>query len=123
MSSYDEPIAALEAAMDAKKAGKIRYIGFTGHKDPEIHLKMLATAKAHNFLFDTVAFDRRALQFLIELAGANQVLFGTDIPFDMADLSAREIERWGDPRVAGMVLGENAVEVYGIEPAAGATPA
>ncbi len=45
---------ALEAALEAKKAGKVRYIGFTGHKDPDIHLKMLETAKAHNFLFDTV---------------------------------------------------------------------
>src|SRR5215468_2317106 len=32
---------ALEAVLQAKKAGKIRYIGFTGHKSPEIHLKML----------------------------------------------------------------------------------
>jgi predicted aldo/keto reductase-like oxidoreductase len=40
--------------LDAKKAGKLRYIGFTGHKSPEIHLKMLATAESHNFHFDTV---------------------------------------------------------------------
>jgi predicted aldo/keto reductase-like oxidoreductase len=45
---------AMEAAQEAKKAGKIRYIGFTGHKDPDIHLKMLETAKANNFLFDSV---------------------------------------------------------------------
>ena len=32
----------LKAALEAKKAGKVRYIGFTGHKDPRIHLKMLA---------------------------------------------------------------------------------
>ena len=44
---------ALEAAMDAKKAGKIRYIGFTGHKDPLIHLRMLDTAAKHGFQFDT----------------------------------------------------------------------
>ena len=44
----------LDAALEAKKAGKIRHIGFTGHKDPEIHLHMLATAKAHDFRFDTV---------------------------------------------------------------------
>jgi uncharacterized protein len=45
---------ALEAALEAQKAGKIRYIGFTGHKSPEIHLKMLATASQHKFTFDAV---------------------------------------------------------------------
>ena len=45
---------ALEAVLEAKKAGKLRYIGFTGHKSPEIHLKMLATASAHQFTFDSV---------------------------------------------------------------------
>ncbi len=44
----------MEAVLAAKKAGKIRYIGFTGHKSPEIHLKMLETAFQHNFTFDTV---------------------------------------------------------------------
>jgi len=48
------PGGALEAALEAKKAGKIRYIGFTGHKSPDIHLKMLQTAAAHGFTFDTV---------------------------------------------------------------------
>jgi len=45
---------AFEAFQDAKKAGKLRYIGFTGHKDPVVHLRMLDTAAAHNFKFDTV---------------------------------------------------------------------
>jgi uncharacterized protein len=45
---------ALEAVQEAKKAGKIRYIGFTGHKSPDIHLLMLSTAAAHGFTFDTV---------------------------------------------------------------------
>jgi len=48
------PGGAMEAVQAAKKAGKIRYIGFTGHKSPDIHLKMLATAAAHSFTFDTV---------------------------------------------------------------------
>jgi aryl-alcohol dehydrogenase-like predicted oxidoreductase len=42
----------LEALMAAKKAGKIRYIGFTGHKDPVVHGRMLDVAEAHGFLFD-----------------------------------------------------------------------
>ena len=36
----------MEALLDAKKAGKIRFIGFTGHKDPLIHLRMLEVAAA-----------------------------------------------------------------------------
>jgi predicted aldo/keto reductase-like oxidoreductase len=44
----------MEAVLEAQKAGKIRYIGFTGHKSPDIHLKMLATAAKHNFTFDSV---------------------------------------------------------------------
>jgi len=44
------PNGAAEALAEAKKQGKVRFIGFTGHKDPEIHLKMLS----HDFPFDTV---------------------------------------------------------------------
>ena len=44
----------MEAMLAAQKAGKVRYIGFTGHKSPDIHLKMLDTAFAHKFTFDTV---------------------------------------------------------------------
>ena len=42
----------LEALVAAKKAGKLRYIGFTGHKDPVVHLRMLDVADAHGFQFD-----------------------------------------------------------------------
>jgi len=42
------------ALLEAQKAGKIRYIGFTGHKDPQIHLHTLDVAKAHGFKFDAV---------------------------------------------------------------------
>ncbi len=45
---------ALEAAVKARDAGKIRYIGFTGHKDPAVHLRMFETAEKHGFHFDTV---------------------------------------------------------------------
>jgi aryl-alcohol dehydrogenase-like predicted oxidoreductase len=48
------PDGAMEALAAAKKAGKIRFIGFTGHKSPAIHLKMLEIAAAHQFTFDTV---------------------------------------------------------------------
>jgi aryl-alcohol dehydrogenase-like predicted oxidoreductase len=72
------PDGALEAALDAQRAGKLRYLGFTGHKDPDIHLRMLRTAAAHGFAFDTVqlplnvmdahyrSFERLVLPLLVE---------------------------------------------------------
>ncbi|HEV2697639.1 MAG TPA: aldo/keto reductase [Terriglobales bacterium] len=45
---------AQEAVLEAQKAGKVRYVGFTGHKDPHIHLYMLEVAAKHGFQFDTV---------------------------------------------------------------------
>ena len=47
---------AFKALAEAKKAGKIRYIGFTGHKSPAIHRHMLDTATKHGFKFDAVQF-------------------------------------------------------------------
>lgn len=45
---------AMEALVEAKQQGKLRFIGFTGHKDPLIHLRMLQVAQEHDFHFDTV---------------------------------------------------------------------
>lgn len=45
---------AIEAVQAARKAGKVRFIGFTGHKDPHVHLYMLEVAEKHGFRFDTV---------------------------------------------------------------------
>ncbi len=76
---------AIEAVVAARDAGKARYIGFTGHKSPDIHLKMLATAAVHEFCFDTVqlplnvmdahyeSFERKVLP---ELVGADIGVLG-----------------------------------------------
>jgi predicted aldo/keto reductase-like oxidoreductase len=50
---FDEE-GANAALLDARKAGKLRYIGFTGHKDPRIHLHMLEVARENGFRFDAV---------------------------------------------------------------------
>jgi predicted aldo/keto reductase-like oxidoreductase len=50
---FDEE-GANAALVEARRAGKLRYIGFTGHKDPRIHLYMLEVAKEHDFRFDAV---------------------------------------------------------------------
>jgi predicted aldo/keto reductase-like oxidoreductase len=72
------PGGGMEAALEAKKAGKIRYIGFTGHKDPDIHLKMLRVAAVHQFHFDAVqmplnvmdahyhSFEKKVLPVLVK---------------------------------------------------------
>jgi aryl-alcohol dehydrogenase-like predicted oxidoreductase len=72
------PQGSLEAVLAAKQAGKIRYVGFTGHKDPVVHLRMLDVATAHNFLFDSCqmplnvmdahfrSFTRQVLPRLVE---------------------------------------------------------
>ena len=57
---YDDPDrvfaegGAMEAFEEARKAGKLRFIGFTGHKDPRIHLQMLEVAAQRGFHFDSV---------------------------------------------------------------------
>ena len=52
---------AQEAVEAARKAGKVRFIGFTGHKDPLVHLRMLEVAKAHSFKFDAVQMPLNVL--------------------------------------------------------------
>lgn len=49
---FDEE-GAHAALIEAREAGKLRYIGFTGHKDPHVHLHMLEVAAEHGFKFDT----------------------------------------------------------------------
>jgi aryl-alcohol dehydrogenase-like predicted oxidoreductase len=73
-----DPEGANAALLEARQAGKIRYIGFTGHKDPRIHLYMLAVADQNGFNFDTVqmplnvmdahyrSFERLVLPVLVE---------------------------------------------------------
>ena len=68
----------METVLEAKKQGKVRYIGFTGHKSPDVHLKMLNTAFAHDFTFDAVqmplnvmdahfnSFEKKVLPVLVE---------------------------------------------------------
>jgi uncharacterized protein len=55
------PGGTMEAILAAKKAGKVRYIGFTGHKSPAMHLNMLNVAAQHKFVFDAVQMPLNAM--------------------------------------------------------------
>jgi aminocarboxymuconate-semialdehyde decarboxylase len=68
-----------------------------------------------NFLFDTVIYERQPLEYLIAMAGADHVLYGTDLPFDMGDESAITIRDWADAETAERILGGNAVELLGLD--------
>lgn len=57
------PGGAREALTEARSAGKTRFIGFTGHKDPHIHLYMLQLAQQHNFRFDTVQMPLNVMDY------------------------------------------------------------
>lgn len=57
------PGGAYEAFLEARKAGKFRYIGFTGHKDPAVHLRMLNMARARGFHFDAVLFPSNVMDW------------------------------------------------------------
>jgi len=72
------PTGGMEAVLEAKRKGKIRYIGFTGHKSPDIHLKMLNAAFARDFTLNTVqmplnlmdahydSFEKKVLPVLVK---------------------------------------------------------
>jgi aryl-alcohol dehydrogenase-like predicted oxidoreductase len=55
------PGGAFEAAVAARKAGKARFLGFTGHKSPGVHLRMLRACLAHGFVPDAVQMPLNVL--------------------------------------------------------------
>ena len=88
---FDEG-GAMEAFLEAQKAGKIRFIGFTGHKDPHVHLYMLEIAARHGFYFDTA-----------------------QMPLNLMDAHFRSFARAVVPRLV-----EQRIGVLGMKPMAGA---
>jgi len=70
------------ALVEARAAGKLRYIGFTGHKDPRIHLYMLEIAKENGFRFDTV-----------------------QMPLNVMDAHYRSFEKWVLPELVKLQIG------------------
>jgi predicted aldo/keto reductase-like oxidoreductase len=93
----------IEALDEAKKSGKVRYVGFTGHKHPSIHLKMLS----HNYPFDSVqmplnAFDATYRSFQVQvLPEVNKR--------GMAGLGMKSLGGNGQPIIQGVVTVDEAL--------------
>ena len=65
-----------------------------------------------NFIFDTVIFDPRAIEFLIDVVGAERVAFGTDQPFPLSDETATRMEGL-DAKTTELLLSGNAERLWG----------
>ena len=63
------PGGGMEAAVKAREAGKVRFIGFTGHKSPQIHKHMLEVADQHQFKFDSVQMPLNVMDAQYESFG------------------------------------------------------
>jgi len=81
---------AFEAVLAAKADGKVRYIGFTGHKDPAYHLHMIELARRRNFTFDTV-----------------------QMPLNVMDAHFRSFERMVLPVARELDMGVLAMKTFG----------
>jgi aryl-alcohol dehydrogenase-like predicted oxidoreductase len=117
------PGGAVEALLEAKKQGKVRFIGFTGHKDPAIHLKMLA----HDFPFDACqlplnvfdatyrSFEREVLPVLTRRGIAPlamKTVSGNGAPIRQGVITAEEALRYVlSLPVASLVSGIDSREV------------
>jgi aryl-alcohol dehydrogenase-like predicted oxidoreductase len=99
---------AMEALIEARAEGKLRFIGFTGHKDPQIHLHMLEEASRHGFTFDAVqmplnlmdahfrSFEKLVLPVLLEhdVAVLGMKAMGDGLLLKSRTVTARECLRY-----------------------------
>jgi predicted aldo/keto reductase-like oxidoreductase len=92
-----------EALEQAKKEGKVRFVGFTGHKDPSIHLKMLATG----FPFDSVQMPLNV--FDSQFHSFEQQVLPELNRRGIAALGMKPISGHGKPVIQGVLTGEEAL--------------
>lgn len=131
---------AIEAALAARRAGKARFLGFTGHKAPAIHLAMLRACEAHGFTPDTVqlplnpmdaghdSFQAQVLPALVQrgIGVLGMKPFGDHFVLDAGVASAEELLRYAMsvPGVGVTITGIDRPEVLAqaVDVARGFTP-
>jgi aryl-alcohol dehydrogenase-like predicted oxidoreductase len=97
------PNGVIEALVAAKRQGKVRFVGFTGHKDPRIHLAMLA----HGFPFDTVQMPLNC--FDPSFRSFERAVLPEVIKRGMAPIGMKSLTGEGDPVRKGIVTVEEAL--------------
>jgi predicted aldo/keto reductase-like oxidoreductase len=100
---FIRPNGAAEALRKAKEQGKVRFVGFTGHKDPTIHLKMLKTG----FPFDSVQMPLNV--FDASFHSFEQMVLPELSRRGIAALGMKPICGSGDPVKKGMVSAQEAL--------------
>ena len=98
-----QPDGVVEALRRAKQQGKVRFVGFTGHKDPSIHLRMLA----HGFPFDTVQMPLNC--FDATFRSFEQRVLPEAVKRGIAPIGMKSLTGAGDPIRKGVVLVEEAL--------------
>jgi aryl-alcohol dehydrogenase-like predicted oxidoreductase len=93
----------VEALEEAKKQGKVRYVGFTGHKNPAIHLKMLA----HDFPFDSVQMPLNC--FDASYRSFQKQVLPEVLKRGMAGLGMKSMGGGGQPILQGAVTAQEAL--------------
>ena len=91
--------------------------GFRVRKEANAHLNTPPSSYLRRFWYDTITHATTPLTFLIKLAGADRVMLGTDIPFDMADERfATYLHEAGlDASALKAITGGNASALYGLD--------
>jgi len=120
------PGGGMEALTEARKAGKIRFIGFTGHKSPDIHLHMLKAADEHKYRLDAVlmpvnvmdahfeSFVRKVMPVLVEKKIGIQTMkpMGGGIILQSKTVSAPECLRFAMSQPTDVVItGCDSIEI------------
>ncbi len=91
--------------------------GFRVRHETKANINSPPSSYLRRFYFDTITHASVPLKFLVELVGADRIVLGTDIPFDMADthfedfLSPLEVE----VQAAKMINGGNAIRIFGLD--------
>jgi predicted aldo/keto reductase-like oxidoreductase len=93
----------IEALDEAKKAGKVRYVGFTGHKHPSIHLKMLS----YNYPFDSVQMPLNPFDATFRTFATH--VMPEVVKLGMAGLGMKSLGGNGQPIIQGVVTVEEAL--------------